>query len=239
MDFKFFCLFSLLHRGFNSLVFYSLGLIISCTFLFSPSLAFAGEPKILTVGEFSQESLDGWVPKKFVETTLYSFIQVDGSAVLKAESQNSASGLIQKIRVDLKAYPFLNWRWRVEKPLTGSFDERQKSGDDYAARIYVVVSGGLAIWNTRALNYVWAANSSKGDVWPNAFAGKNAIMKALQSSESPLSVWQKEKRNIHEDFKNLFQREVRFIDAVVLMSDTDNTGKEATAYYGDIYFSAE
>lgn len=234
MDLKFFCWLSRLHRGFHYF-----GLFVSCIALFLSSFAFADESKILTVGGFSKESLDGWVPKKFVGTTQYSFSMVDGSAVLKAESQNSASGLIRKIRVDLKAYPFLNWRWRVEKPLTGSYDERQKIGDDYAARIYVVVSGGMAIWNTRALNYVWSANSSKGDVWPNAFAGKNAVMTALRSSEAPLSVWQVEKRNIHEDFKNLFQRDVRYIDAVVLMSDTDNTGKEAIAYYGDIYFSAQ
>lgn len=63
-------------------------------------------------------------------------------------------------------------------------------------------------------------------------------MISLRSSEDPISVWRGEKRNIREDFKALFGREIRFIDAVVLMSDTDNTGKEVIAHYGDIYFSA-
>jgi hypothetical protein len=164
---------------------------------------------------------------------------VDGERVLKAVSQNSASGLIKKIHVDLEKFPFLNWRWRIENRLTGPFDEQQKTGDDYAARIYVVVSGGIAIWNTRALNYVWARHSPKGEIWPNAFVKKNAVMVALRSSEAPVSVWQMEKRNIREDFKTLFHKEIRWIDAVVLMSDTDNTRKAVTAYYGDIYFSSQ
>ncbi len=118
-----------------------------------------------------------------------------------------------------------------------TFDEKQKSGDDYAARIYIVVSGGIAFWNTIALNYVWSKNSAKGETWPNAFAQENAVMVALRSLEAPVSVWHREKRNIREDFKKLFGKEIQFIDAVVLMSDTDNTQKEVTAYYGDIYFS--
>ncbi|CCK81384.1 MULTISPECIES: DUF3047 domain-containing protein [Desulfobacula] len=197
----------------------------------------ADEKDNILVGAFSQQTLEGWESKKFVNETTYSLVMVDGNMVLKAGSQNSASGLIKKIRVDLEKFPVLNWRWRIENRLAGTFDEKQKSGDDYAARIYVVVSGGIAVWNTRAMNYVWAKNSLKGDVWPNAFAKKNAVMVALQSSQAPVSVWHAEKRNIHEDFKKYFGKKIRFIDAVVLMSDTDNTKKTVTAYYGDIYFS--
>ncbi len=212
-------------------------ILMSGICFFSGTAAFAGEQEILAVGEFSQRKLDHWLPKKFVSETRYSLATIDGETALKAESRKSASGLIKKIRVDLEKYPFLNWRWRIENRLTGTFDEKQKPGDDYAARIYVVVSGGIAIWNTRALNYVWAKNSPKGDIWPNAFAGNNAMMTALRSSDAPVAVWHSEKRNIRGDFKKLFGKEVRFIDAVVLMSDTDNTQKKVTAHYGDIYFS--
>lgn len=204
---------------------------------FPDMAALADEQEILPVGEFSRQKLNNWLPKKFVSETRYALTTIDGEMALKAVSRKSASGLIRKIRVDLDKYPFLNWRWRIENRLTGSFDEKEKPGDDYAARIYVVVSGGIAIWKTKALNYVWAKNSPKGNTWPNAFAGNNAMMKALRSAEAPVSVWLAEKRNIREDFKALFGKDIRFIDAVVLMSDTDNTQKEVTAHYGDIYFS--
>ncbi len=208
-------------------------------YLFPINFSHADEVSIIPAGKFSKGELNEWLPKKFVNETSYSLIKVGENTVLRAVSQNSASGLIKKIRVDIKEYPFLNWSWRIENQLTGTFDEKQKHGDDYAARIYIVVSGGIAFWNTIALNYVWSKNSIKGETWPSAFATKNSVMVALRSSEAPVSKWHWEKRNIHKDFKELFGREIRFTDAVVLMSDTDNTHKEVTAYYGDIYFSKQ
>ena len=208
-------------------------------YLFPINFSHADEVSIIPAGKFSKGELNEWLPKKFVNETSYSLIKVGENTVLRAVSQNSASGLIKKIRVNIKEYPFLNWSWRIENQLAGTFDEKQKHGDDYAARIYIVVSGGIAFWNTIALNYVWSKNSIKGETWPSAFATKNSVMVALRSSEAPVSKWHWEKRNIHKDFKELFGREIRFTDAVVLMSDTDNTHKEVTAYYGDIYFSKQ
>jgi len=208
-------------------------------YLLPINFSHADEVSTIPAGEFSKGKLNEWLPKKFVNETSYSLIKVGKNTVLRAVSQNSASGLIKKIRVDIKEYPFLNWSWRIENQLTGTFDEKKKHGDDYAARIYIVVSGGIAFWNTIALNYVWSKNSIKGATWPSAFATENSVMVALRSSEAPVSKWQWEKRNIRKDFKELFDREIRFIDAVVLMSDTDNTHKEVTAYYGDIYFSKQ
>ncbi len=203
-------------------------------YLFPINFSHADEVSTIPAGEFSKGKLNEWLPKKFVNETSYSLIKVGKNTVLKAVSQNSASGLIKKIKVDIKEYPFLNWSWRIENQLAGTFDEKQKHGDDYAARIYIVVSGGIAFWNTIALNYVWSKNSIKGETWPSAFATENSVMVALRSSEAPVSKWHWEKRNIRKDFKKLFGREIRFTDAVVLMSDTDNTHKEVTAYYGDI-----
>lgn len=200
--------------------------------------AHAQDSAIIPVGEFSRQQMDQWIPKKFVNETVYSSARVNGKTALKAVSKNSASGLIKKIKINVEKYPFLNWQWRIDNRLSGNYDEKQKSGDDYAARIYVVVSGGMAIWNTRVVNYVWAKNVPKGEVWPSAFAGKNDVMIALRSAEAPVAVWQTEKRNIQEDFKKVFGKKIQFIDMIVLMSDTDNTRQTVTAYYGDIYFSA-
>jgi hypothetical protein len=213
-------------------------LMVGLCILFS-TFSHADEPGIILAGEFSKKKLDGWLPEKFVNETAYSLVLVDKKIVLKAVSHNSASGLIKKIRVNIKKYPFLNWSWKIGNRLTHTFDEKEKHGDDYAARIYVVISGGITFWDTIALNYVWSKNSVKGDIWPSAFAKKKSIMVALRSVEAPVSVWHVEKRNIRKDFKKIFGKEIQFIDAVVLMSDTDNTRQKVTAYYGDIYFSKQ
>lgn len=192
----------------------------------------------LTIAEFSAASLAGWEDKVFKGTTVYRLADAAGQTVLAADSRDSASGLVKKVRVDLTRYPWLNWRWRIENRLDIE-NETVKPGDDYAARIYVVVSGGLLPWRARAISYVWANGAARGATWPNAFAGPKAMMMALRSRPDRLSTWYTEKRNVYADLKQLFGSEFQFIDAVALMTDTDNSHGQAQTYYGDIYFSKE
>ena len=190
----------------------------------------------LMIGFFSSGSLDHWESKGFKGQTKYQLIDFAGARVLKAESANSASGLFKEQRIDLQKTPTMNWRWRIENRL-GNINEQVKSGDDYAARVYVIVGGGLTFWRTKAINYVWASTSPKGKIWPNAFAGDHAMMIALRSSGDQTGTWYTEKRNILADLKQQFNEELRYIDAVAIMTDTDNAHGKVTAYYGDIYFS--
>ena len=190
----------------------------------------------LIIGYFSSGSIEHWKSKEFKGQTLYQLTDLNGTKVLKAESADSASGLFKEQRIDLQKTPVMNWSWRIENQL-GNLNEQAKSGDDYAARVYVVISGGLTFWRTKAINYVWASTSPKGKIWPNAFAGDHAIMIALRSSSDQTGTLYAEKRNILVDLKQQFGEDVRYIDAVAIMTDTDNAHGKVTAYYGDIYFS--
>jgi len=193
---------------------------------------------MLLMGEFSSNRLDGWEHKSFKGETRYQLQTLDGVMVLKADSQGAASGLFKEQRIDLEQMPFLNWSWRITNHLEG-LNEQSKSGDDYAARIYVVVKGGLAFWQTKAMNYVRASNTAKGSVWPNAFAGDHSMMLALRGPEALLNVWYSEKRNVKADLQKLFGEDLRTIDAVALMTDTDNSNQQVSAFYGNIWFSKD
>jgi hypothetical protein len=192
----------------------------------------------LAIGEFSHNRLDGWQHKSFQGETQYRLQALDGVTVLTADSHAAASGLFKQQVIDLEQTPFLNWSWRIGKRLNG-LNEQSKVGDDYAARVYVVVKGGLAFWQTRAINYVWAGNTQKDSVWANAFAGDHAMMLALRGPEAPLNIWQTEKRDIRADFKQLLGQNIQSIDAVAIMTDTDNSGGQVSAAYGDIWFSKD
>jgi len=200
----------------------------------------AGEQPIgkFVVGSFSSGSLTSWKTKEFKGQTQYQITKIDGINALKADSNAAASGLFFEQRIDLQKTPIMNWRWRIENRL-GDIDEQNKPGDDFAARVYVVVSGGLIFWNTKAINYVWASTSPKDKVWPNPFAGDHAMMVAVRSSADKTGTWATEKRDIRADFKRLTGEDIAYIDAVAIMTDTDNAKGKATAYYGDIYFTAE
>ncbi len=195
------------------------------------------DPEQYAIGEFSSGSTRGWQPITFKGTTQYRIVHDGPLRVLRATSTDSASGLVYKQRIDLTQTPYLTWRWKIANQLA-NVHETIRRGDDYAARIYVVIDGGLLFWKTRALNYVWAYGSAPGTTWPNAFAGSNAKMLALRWRDDPVATWQTEKRNVRADLRRVFGRDIRYIDAVALMTDTDNTGATVTAYYGDILFSS-
>ncbi len=190
----------------------------------------------VVIGAFSNSDLSGWKEKEFDGITSYSLTDVGGTIVLQARSDDSASALAKKQRLNLAEFPYLNWSWRIEATLD-SGDERLKSGDDYAARVYVIFDAGIFPWQIKAVNYVWAGRMEKGAVWENAFAGKNAMMVAVRNHEDNTSIWQYEKRNVKQDLRDLFGIEVDWIDGIAIMTDTDNSDGRAEAYYGDIFFS--
>lgn len=207
-------------------------------FVAASAKAVERQPIKYVVGNFSTGNLAGWKAKEFKGQTQYQITKLDGMQALKADSNATASGLFFEQRIDLKKTPILNWRWRIENRLA-KLDEQDKSGDDFAARVYVVKSGGLVFWNTKAINYAWANSSPKGKSWPNPFAGDHAMMVAVRSSTDDTGTWFAEKRDVRADFKQLTGEDILYIDAVAIMTDTDNAKGKATAYYSDIYFTAE
>jgi len=212
--------------------------IVSCALLIIAALiaqnSFADQR---FVGEFSQGTLEGWQEKSFSGRTEYGLVKQDGRQVLRAVSHAAASGYAREIRIDLNKTPYLNWSWKVAAALQG-LEEKTRSGDDYAARIYVVLEGGIFFWNTRALNYVWSGSQPIGSSWPNAFSD-HAVLLAVESGPDHAGHWRQYKRDLRKDLKDYLGVTPGYIDAVAIMTDTDNSGRSATAYYGDIWFSAD
>jgi len=189
------------------------------------------------ISDFKSEGLNDWQEQIFHGLTEYTPKLIDGVHAIQANSNKSASGYIKNRRIDLSKYPFLNWCWRTETRL-GRFDEKTQAGDDYSLRVYVINKGMFWGFNSKWVNYVWSSNNNKNDSWPNAFLS-SAKMLVLRDSSDSLSTWYCEKRNVAEDFKVQHGNAVSQIDVIAFMTDTDNTKKTATSYYGDIYFSKE
>jgi hypothetical protein len=186
-----------------------------------------------------------WQAKVFSTETMYTLGNYKGRLALKALSNNSASGFVLKKRIDLTITPYLSWSWLAEKKLL-ALNERSKNGDDFVARIYLVIDGGFLFWKTESLNYVWSSNQDTGLIWDNAFAGSNVKMMSIRGKESKNGRWYQEKRNVYQDLIDALgdkgseeanRAAYQYIDIIAFMTDTDNSGKEAESYYGDIVFS--
>jgi hypothetical protein len=221
--------------------------------------AFAAGEAIVLLGRLTPSARpervpDGWKPlvfKKIPATTSYSIVADGTGFVLKAESQAAASGLYRPVDLAPTAYPLLSWRWKVENVLANG-DERRKDGDDYAARIYVAFQYApdtATLWEkTRygtykllygeyppkaVINYIWANRLAKDAAIDNAFTDR-AKMIAVRSGPEEIGRWIREERNLYEDYRRLFGQEPPRIAGIALMTDTDNTGGSAVAYYDEI-----
>lgn len=191
----------------------------------------------IVVAQFEQGDRTDWESHRFGDETDYQLITENGQQFMRAQSNESASGLFKKVDIDLRKTPYLHWRWRINKALP-VLNENTKQGDDFAARIYVVVSGGVWFWKTRALNYVWSGQHTKNQIWVNPFT-KNAYMLAAQGKPVKTGAWYTLTRNVYDDLKRAFGDDIQHIDAIAIMTDTDNSKSVAQADYGNIRFSSD
>ncbi|TBW58757.1 DUF3047 domain-containing protein [Marinobacter halodurans] len=189
------------------------------------------------IGRFSAGDLTGWETGVYDGRTRYELRPVDDRMVLYADSRGTASGLYYQTHVNLDRTPYLNWSWKVDNILDNP-DERERSGDDYPARLFVVFSDGLSFWNAQVIDYVWSSSQASGSEWPNAYAA-NVRMIAVHAGSADVGRWVSEKRNVLADYRHLFGARPGAVDVVALMTDTDNTQLSAQAWYGDIWFSED
>jgi hypothetical protein len=72
-------------------------------------------------------------------------------------------------------------------------------------------------------------------VLPNRHTSRIKMIVA-ESGREKLGAWQDITRNVYEDYRRAFGEEPGRITAIAVMTDTDNTGENAQAWYGDIVF---
>jgi hypothetical protein len=188
-------------------------------------------------GRFSESGLENWQQQSFGLLTQYRLVEEDGLQVLEARSEQSASALYLKHVVDLNRTPYLNWRWKIQHGL-GEMDEQVKAGDDYPARVYVLVSSQPMLAYPRALCYVWSSNTPVGGSWPSPYAD-DVIIVPLQSGDRHAGKWRDEKRNVRRDLIHYFGEEFQTVEAIAVMTDTDNSKSAVMSHFGDLFFTAK
>ena len=185
----------------------------------------------LSIGRFSAGDLTGWSDKSFSGKTEYFLVNDAEKKVLKAHSRHAASGLVKKLTIDPKKYPLLHWSWKIEHTLMHE-DVTKKSGDDFAARVYVVFPRTF-FWRMRTITYVWAHKLPKDTPTPSPYTS-NAVIIAVESGDEKAGQWVNETRNVREDYRKAFGENPPPIGGIAVMTDTDDTKDEANAWYGDI-----
>ena len=196
--------------------------------------------KEIQVFEFTEKELSILKVRKIRGAdakTKYSVGNNENGKFLRAEAENSASGLGKKIKINLNETPFLNITWKVEKDLPG-IDESTKKGHDYAARVFVVKKTGVTPLSNRAMNYVFSSNNEIDAFYPSPFT-KKSIDYVLSTTKENFNEWVTVKVNVKKHFKKFHNLDLDEINGLAIMSDTDNSKLKAISYYQNIYFSSE
>jgi hypothetical protein len=197
-----------------------------------------------------------WEPMTFDKIpshSRYSLVTDNGRTVLRADSQASASGLVRNMRMNPNEFPVLTWDWKISNTVVNG-DVTKKSGDDYAARIYITFSedpGRLSFFQrtkmsavkmlygktppSAALAYVWGNRAPVGSVHPNPYTDRVRMI-VVESGRTRVNQWRSARRDIVDDFRRAFGNDPPAITGIAVMVDTDNTGESATAWFGDIVF---
>ena len=187
--------------------------------------------------EFTNEEMKTLQVRKVKGKTTYTFGSNENGNYLKAEAEGKASGLGKKVKINLIKTPFINITWKVEKDLSGII-ENSKKGHDYAARVFVVKKTGVTALSNKAINYVFSSNNSVDENWPSPYT-KKSIDYVLSTTNEHQNVWVTVKANVREHFKNLHDLDVKELNGVAIMTDTDNSKLKAISYYQNIYFSSD
>ncbi len=169
--------------------------------------------------------------------TIYTVGTNENGNYLKSVADNAASGLGKEIKIDLNKTPYINITWKIEKDLFG-IKENTKKGHDFAARVFVIKKTGATPLSNRAINYVFSSNNEVGKNFPSPYT-KKSIDSVLASTKNNLNEWITVKANVKDDFKRLHDLNVKELDGLAIMSDTDNSKMKSIAYFQNIYFSSQ
>jgi hypothetical protein len=206
-------------------------------------LSFPGKAQnpVYLVDRFEGSKLDGGAPAgwnlEVKEGEPVITMEKDGDhTVVRLVARKSSFGIKKEFEMDIREYPYLNWKWKVTKlPEKGNF--LKKETDDQAAQLYVIFPRFPSKINTDFVCYYWESNPANKGKTGASVAWSKAKIIVLQAGPEKLNQWVSEKRNVYEDYKRLFGKEPPEVGGVAFYINSQHTQSEAESYLGEIYFS--
>jgi hypothetical protein len=191
-----------------------------------------------------------WQPLHFPKISRHTRYTRRGTTV-ESHSDCSASALILRLDppVDLRQWPRLRWRWQLTRPLEPGPNEREKAGDDFAARVYALFEFDpqrSTLWERlqrrlgktlygeglpgKGIAYVWARSAQTGNHWPNPYTADTRVSVLRSAADRD---WQSESVDLLADHEALLGPAHVPLMAIAIMTDSDDGCSTAGARYAD------
>lgn len=183
--------------------------------------------------------------------TRYAVVREQDGWVVRAQSDAAAAGVYRYLDLDPRVYTIITWRWKIARLLERA-DPTRKAGDDYPARVYVAFRyepEREGVWERtkfefyRALygdyppgaviSYVWESRLPPETAYPSPYTARARTL-VVRSGPAEVGRWVEERRDVYEDYRRLFGSEPSRLAGVAVMTDTDDSGERAEAWYDAI-----
>jgi hypothetical protein len=205
---------------------------------------------VIPVSHFASADLVRGVPKGWVLDRRTGTVNLrlekagDNFAVRLVSDRNSSFGIKRELHVDLKEYPFLNWRWKAMRLPRGG-DVRKAATDDQVLQFYVAFPslGFPAVLNSPVIGYVWDNEAPRE--WTgrsDKIGGGKLRYVVIRNKTDLVGEWYTEHRNLYEDSKKLF-RDLQGVSTIThgiqFHINSQNTKSDAEGCIGDVFFSRQ
>lgn len=166
----------------------------------------------------------------------FTVVEDGGRKVLHLKSANDSSNISKEIKgkVNLKETPILEWSWKVVELPKGA-DSRRKETDDQAAQIYVTWPRFPEAVRSRIIGYVWDTTAPAGTIVKSQKTGTVTYI-VVRSGPADLGKWITERRNVRDDYKQIFGEEPEDPSVISFGIDSDDVKGTAESYMGPIMF---
>lgn len=201
-----------------------------------------GSPS-LSVMDFSQPisldpPTDGWYHRTFStsEPMDISFVEKDGRASARLETEGTASMLFRFVDIPIEEYPLLRWEWLIERGIGAGFDETTSDGDDHPARFMLKFESKDG--DEHSMEIIWGNERLHAGEWLHlAFFGGLFTYPHYVANGGGENVgrWHREEVDLTMIFRELWgdPAGARLV-GVAMFCDTDQTGVNTVAYFSDV-----
>lgn len=187
-------------------------------------------------------------------STRYTAVRDGSIEWIRAEADASASMLRRPLRIEPEALGQVAFSWRVPRLIDGA-DLTAGDASDSPARIVLAFAGDAARLPERTRAMFDLAQVLTGEsppyatlmyVWDNRLAPETVLHSprtdrirkiVVDSGRSALGTWRHHRRDLAADYRRAFGEAPGPLVGLGLMTDADNTGSRASAWYGAVRFT--
>jgi Protein of unknown function (DUF3047) len=161
-----------------------------------------------------------------------AIVQDEDRRVVQLATEGEAMRIGRSLTIDVARTPWLTWEWKALVLPEGG-DVRRPRQNDQAGRVMVVFEG------MKGIQYIWDTTAPVGtEARPDEFEIFQRVLVVVRSGPREIGQWFRERRNVYEDYRRLFEETPPAVKLVGLESHSNDTRTRTAVRFGGLSFDA-